>query len=163
MEPSKHPTPSTLDIWRTILVPVDFSTPSEAALTYALKLAAASGAALHVCHIIPVPHVLDALYERGFEPEETVKRIEHKARQRMNEIVRSVSSTLKPHLHCIEGDARDGVLEWAEKLKADLIVMGTHGRQGAERFFMGSVAEAVVRRASCPVLTLRAEGPKSKV
>jgi nucleotide-binding universal stress UspA family protein len=163
METSKPSSPETSGLWHTILVPVDFSAPSEAALTYALKLATASSVALHVCHIIPVPHVLDALYERGFEPEESVKRIEHKARQRINEIVRSVSSTLKPHLHYSEGDTRDGVLEWAEKLQADLIVMGTHGRKGAERFFMGSVAEAVVRRASCPVLTLRAEGPKSKV
>ena len=154
--------PGTPGLWHTILVPVDFSAPSEAALTYALKLVAASNAALHVCHIIPVPHVLDALYERGFEPEESVKRIEQKARQRINEIVRSASSTLKPHLHYSEGDARDGVLEWAEKLKADLIVMGTHGRRGAERFFMGSVAEAVIRRASCPVLTLRGESPRSK-
>jgi nucleotide-binding universal stress UspA family protein len=162
MATSKHSAPNTPSLWDTILVPVDFSAPSETALTYALTLAAASNAALHVCHIISVPHVLDALYERGFEPEETVKRIEHKARQRVNEIVRSASSTLKPHLHCLEGDARDGVLEYAEKLKADLIVMGTHGRQGAERFFMGSVAEAVVRRASCPVLTLRGESPKSK-
>lgn len=158
-----HSAPETSSLWQTILVPVDFSAPSEAALSYALTLAAESSAVLHVCHIIPVPHVLDALYERGFEPEETVKRIVSKARQRMNEIVRTTSSTLKPQLHCNEGDARDGVLEWAEKLKADLIVMGTHGRQGAERFFMGSVAEAVVRRASCPVLTMRGESPRSKV
>jgi nucleotide-binding universal stress UspA family protein len=44
------------------------------------------------------------------------------------------------------------VLEWAVKLKPDLIVMGTHGRRGAKRFFLGSVTEAVVRRAACPVL-----------
>lgn len=158
MTPSNRSSPETSGLWQTILVPVDFSAPSEAALTYALKLAAASGAALHVCHLIPVPHVLDALYERGFEPEESVKRIEQKVRQRLTEIGRSAGATLKSHLHCSEGDARDGVLEWAEKLKADLIVMGTHGRQGAERFFMGSVAEAVVRRAACPVLTVRGEG-----
>ena len=145
-------------LWSTILVPVDFAAPSEAALTYALKLAAASSAALHVCHLIPVPHVLDALYERGFEPKESVKRIEHKARQRLTDLVRAAGTSVPPPLHCSEGDARAGVLEWAQKLKADLIVMGTHGRQGAERFFMGSVAEAVVRRASCPVLTLRGEG-----
>ena len=157
METRNPASPRLSGLWSTILVPVDFAAPSEAALTYALKLATASSAALHVCHIIPVPHVLDALYERGFEPEESVKRIERKARQRINETVRSASSTLEPHLHCGEGDARDGVLEWAKQLKADLIVMGTHGRQGAERFFMGSVAEAVVRRASCPVLTLRGE------
>jgi nucleotide-binding universal stress UspA family protein len=158
METSKPASPGLSGLWSTILVPVDFAAPSEAALTYALTLATASSAALHVCHIIPVPHVLDVLYERGFEPEESVKRIEHKARQRINDLVRSAGDSVKPHLHCSEGDARDGVLEWAAKLKADLIVMGTHGRQGAERFFMGSVAEAVVRRASCPVLTLRGEG-----
>jgi len=149
--------PGTSKIWRTILVPVDFSAPSEAALRYALKLAAASSAELHVCHIIPVPHVLDVLYERGLEPQESVKHIEQKAHQRINELVHSAGALLKFHLHCSEGEARDRVLEWAEKLKADLLVMGTHGRQGAERFFMGSVAEAVVRRASCPVLTLRGE------
>ena len=158
METRKPSSPGTSGLWSTILVPVDFAAPSEAALLYALTLAAASSAALHVCHLIPVPHVLDALYERGFEPEESVKRIEHKARQRLTDLVRSAGTSVTPHLHCSEGDARDGVLEWAQKLKADLIVMGTHGRQGAERFFMGSVAEAVVRRASCPVLTLRGEG-----
>lgn len=147
--------PGTLRLWSTILVPVDFAAPSEAAFTYALALATASNAALHVCHIIPVPHVLDALYERGFESEETVKRIERKAQQRLTELAQAANSPLTPHLHCSEGDARDGVLEWADKLKAHLIVMGTHGRQGVDRFFMGSVAEAVVRRASCPVLTIR--------
>ncbi len=157
METSKPASPSPSGLWHTILVPVDFAAPSEAALTYALTLAAASSAALHVCHIIPVPHVLDAFYERGFEPAESVKRMEQKARHRLNDLVRSAGASVKPHLHCSEGDARDGVLEWAAKLKADLIVMGTHGRKGAERFFMGSVAEAVVRRASCPVLTLRGE------
>ena len=158
METSKRSSPGASETWRTILVPVDFSAPSEAALTYAFKLAAASSAELHVCHIIPVPHVLDALYERGFEPQESVKLIEQKARQRNKVLVYSAGDSLKLHLHCSEGEARDGVLEWAGKLKADLIVMGTHGRQGAERFFMGSVAEAVVRRASCPVLTLRGKG-----
>jgi nucleotide-binding universal stress UspA family protein len=149
--------PGTSKIWRTILVPVDFSAPSEEALRYALKLVAASSAELHVCHIIPVPHVLDVLYERGFEPKESVKRIEQKAHQRINDIVHSADVSLKFYFHCSEGEARDGVLKWAEKLKADLLVMGTHGRQGADRFFMGSVAEAVVRRSSCPVLTLRGE------
>ena len=61
MATSKRSAPGPSGLWRTILVPVDFSTPSEAALTYALTLAAAHSAALHVCHIIPVPHVLDAL------------------------------------------------------------------------------------------------------
>jgi universal stress protein A len=150
--------PEASGLWRTILVPVDFSLPSEVALTYGLKVAAASAAELHVCHVIPIPHVLDSLYERGFEPAESVRRIEQKARQRINEIVRSLGSAITPHIHFSEGEASTGVLEWAAKLKPDLMIMGTHGRQGAQRFFMGSVAEAVVRRAPCPVLTLRGEG-----
>ena len=158
MATADHSSPETSGLWQTILVPVDFSAPSEAALAYALKLAAACTAALHVCHIIPVPHVLDALYERGGDPSESVRRIEQKARHRIDDIRRSAGSSLNPHIHFSEGDARDGVLEWAEKLGADLIVMGTHGRQGAERFLFGSVAETVIRRAPCPVLTLRGGG-----
>lgn len=154
---SKPSSSGTVQLWRTILVPVDFAPPSEAALRYALKLAAASAAALHVCHIIPVPHVLDVLYERGFEVQEGVTLIEQKARQRIDTIRQTAGSPLEIQLHCSEGEARDGVLEWAEKLNADLIVMGTHGRQGAKRFFMGSVAEAVVRHAFCPVVTLRTD------
>jgi nucleotide-binding universal stress UspA family protein len=147
-------------LWRSILVPVDFSAPSEAALAYALKLADASGATVHVCHVIPVPHVLDALYEHGLTQPESVKRIEQKARQRIKEIVTAngfTQSALPLRVHFSEDEAVPGVLAWATKLKPDLIVIGTHGRRGAKRFFMGSVAEAVVRQASCPVLTLRGQ------
>jgi nucleotide-binding universal stress UspA family protein len=142
-------------LWRTILVPMDFSAPSEAALAYALKLAGVSGATVHVCHVIPIPHVLDAFYEHGLEQPQTVKRIEQKARKRVKELVAATASSIKPRLHFSENEAVVGVLAHAAELKPDLIVMGTHGRRGAKRFFLGSVAEAVVRRAPCPVLTLR--------
>jgi universal stress protein E len=137
---------------------MDLSTPSEAALVYALRLARTSGATVHVCHVIPILHVLNLLYEHGFEQPESVKRIAQKARQRIKPIVASTNTggaTVRIQVHCSEADAVQGVLEWAAKLKPDLIVMGTHGRRGAKRFFMGSAAEAVVRRATCPVLTLR--------
>ena len=158
MATSDQSSPVASSLWRTILIPVDFSAPSESALAYGLKVATASAAELHVCHVIPIPHVLDLLYERGLEPAESVKHIEQKARHRVEEIVRSSGSAITPQIHFSEGEGSAGVLEWAAKLKPDLIVMGTHGRQGAQRFFMGSVAEAVVRRAPCPVLTLRGEG-----
>jgi nucleotide-binding universal stress UspA family protein len=150
-------------LWRTILVPSDFSQPADAALTYALMLAHASGATLHLCHIVPVPHVLDALYERGYQPPESVKRIHQKARQHVKTITQANvgGKDVAPHIHFGEGDVVAGVLEWVTKLKPDLIVMGTHGRKGAKRFFMGSVAEAIVRRSPCPVLTLRGESAES--
>jgi nucleotide-binding universal stress UspA family protein len=142
-------------LWRRILVPMDFSAPSEAALLYALKLAATNEAIVQVCHVIPVPHVLDAFYEHGLESPASVKRIQQKARRRIKELALSARPEVKLQLHFSEGEAIEGVLAQAAKRKPDLIVMGTHGRRGAKRFFLGSVAEAVVRRAACPVLTLR--------
>lgn len=157
MPTTQHVSSSPAVSWRTILVPIDFSAASESALTYAFKLAELSGATIHVCHVIPIPHILDLLYEHGLEQPESVKQIEQKARKRIKEVVASVGPGKKPHIHFSEGEGSAGVLAWATELKPDLIVMGTHGRRGAKRFFMGSVAEAVVRQAPCPVLTLRAQ------
>jgi nucleotide-binding universal stress UspA family protein len=142
-------------LWHDILVPMDFSAPSEAALAYALRLAGISKAVVHVCYVIPVPHALDAFYEHGLEQPESVRHIKHRVRKRLKELVLAAGTDVAPRVHFGEGEAIAGVLEQATKLKPDLIVMGTHGRRGARRFFLGSVAEAVVRRAPCPVLTLR--------
>jgi nucleotide-binding universal stress UspA family protein len=146
-------------LWQRILVPTDFSRPADAALVYGLRLAQLSGATLHVCHVVPVPHVLDALYERGFEPPESFKRILGKARRHIKTVIDTSPGgrQVTVRMHFSEGDAISGALEWATKLSADLIVMGTHGRTGAKRFFMGSVAEGLVRRAPCPVLTMRGD------
>lgn len=78
---------SPIPLWHQILVPMDFSAPSEAALVYALTLARISGATVHVCHVIPAPHVLDLLYEHGLEQPESVTRIAQKARQRVKDMV----------------------------------------------------------------------------
>ena len=146
-------------LWHDILVPMDFSAPSEAALAYALRLAGISKAVVHVCHVIPVPHALDVFHERGLEQPESVKHIKLKVRKRIKELVLATGTEVTPRIHFGEGEAITEVLEKAAKLKPDLIVMGTHGRRGAKRFFLGSVAEAVVRRAPCPVLTLRPATP----
>ncbi|MBI3796319.1 MAG: universal stress protein [Deltaproteobacteria bacterium] len=143
-------------LWHSILVPMDFSTPSEAALVYTLQLAALSQAVVHVCHVIPVPHVLDVFYEHGLEQPESVKRIKQKVRKRLKELVLARGGDVVPRVHFSEDEAAAGVLKEAMRLGPDLIVIGTHGWRGVKRFFLGSVAEAVVRRAPCPVLTLRA-------
>lgn len=144
-------------LWQRILVPTDFSAPADAALSYAVRLALVSEAVLHVGHVVPVPHVLDPLYERGLHPPESLKRIWSNARRHIKTIIGSVADgeDATVRIHFAEGDAIEGLLAWTEKLKPDLIVIGTHGRTGTQRFFMGSVAEAIVRRAPCPVLTVR--------
>ncbi len=151
-QPEDH---ASTPLWRGILVPMDFSAPSEVALAYALKLAGISKAVVHVCHVIPLPHLLDAFYEHGLEQPESVKRIRQKVRKRIKEIVLATGAEVAPRIHFSEGEAVEKVLEAATKLQPDLIVMGTHGRRGAKRFLLGSVTEAVVRRAPYPVLTLR--------
>ena len=158
-EKPAFPSQSSSLQWKRLLVPIDFSAPSEAALIYTFKLTHLTGAEAHACHIIPIPHVLDALYERGFTPAETVKRITQEARRRIKAIAQAQGVTTPVRIHVKEGDASVAILEQAAALKADLIVMGTHGRRGARRFFLGSVAETIIRRASCPVLTLRATPP----
>jgi len=147
--------PISTSLWRSILVPMDFSAPSEAALVYAVKLADLSKALIHVCHVIPVPHVLDAFYEHGLEQPESVTHIKHKVRKRVKELVLSSGMDVVLRVHFSEGEPTEGVLKEATRLRPDLIVMGTHGWRGMKRFFLGSVAEAVVRGAPCPVLTLR--------
>jgi len=144
-------------LWKNILVPTDFSPPADAALNYAVQLALASGATLHVCHVAPIPHVLDPMYERGLAPPESLKRIWQNARRRIKAAtnVTTNGENVTVCVHFSEGKAVTEVLEWTAKLKPDLIVMGTHGRQGTKRFLMGSVAEAIVRRSPCPVLTVR--------
>ncbi|MBI3246638.1 MAG: universal stress protein [Deltaproteobacteria bacterium] len=142
--------------WRRLLVPVDFSASSDAALLYAVQLARVNGATLHVYHAIPYPHMLDVLFERGFAPEETVLRIRRKGRHHVRQLLASVGVDVALRFHFHEGETVAAILAWVDKFKPDLIVMGTHGHRGAARFFLGSVAEAVVRQAPCPVLTLRA-------
>jgi universal stress protein A len=141
--------------WKRIFVPIDFSPPSESALVYALTLANVTKAEVYASHIIPVPHVLDAFYERGLTPPESVKLIHRRVRKRIKEIMQAASMSIPVRVRFQEGEAATAILEQAAKLKVDLIIMGTHGRSGAARFLLGSVAEAVVRRAPCPVLTLR--------
>lgn len=134
---------------------MDFSAPSEAALAYALKLAGISKAVVHVCHVIPIPHLLDAFYEHGLEQPESVKRIRQKVRKRIKEIVLAAGSEVTPRIHFSEGEAVEKVLEAATKLQPDLIVMGTHGRSGLAHMLLGSVAEQVLRTTSCSVLAVR--------
>lgn len=142
--------------WQVLLVPVDFSASSDAALLYAARLAQLNGAMLHIGHVIPYPHMLDPMFERGHSPEETVLRIRRKGRQHIRHLLASAGAEVPLRLHFAEGQAAETILAWVTKIKADLIVMGTHGHRGVARFFLGSVAEAVVRHAPCPVLTLRA-------
>jgi len=84
-------------------------------------------------------------------PEKEIAMLDHKLHQ-----VAVPGSQVKVEHRLVEGFAAEAILQAAEESKADMIVMGTHGRTGFNRLLMGSVAEEVLRKAACPVLTVKA-------
>jgi universal stress protein A len=134
---------------RTILHPTDFSERSAMALPLAGALARDYGARLIVLHVAPPPPV--AYSEGVFIPDDHQSAVAA-ARRQLEQL--EVGAAAERRFE--EGDPVAGILRVAEETSADLIVMGTHGRTGLSRLFMGSVAEQVVRQARCPVLTLKA-------
>lgn len=138
-----------------ILVPVDFSPPSEHALDYACELAGKLGATVHVLNVVPIPSL--GVPELGAAMTSSV--IEQLMQDNEAELARTVRARAgktklgAPILRT--GDPRDVILHVAEELHCDLIVMATHGRRGLARALLGSVAEMVVRTAPVPVLTVR--------
>ncbi|MFO0821958.1 MAG: universal stress protein [Gemmataceae bacterium] len=133
-----------------ILHPTDFSPLSKPAFEMACSLARDYGAQLIICHVCP-PAVMAAgegmLIERSAE-ETQLAEAELEAVQPADILI-PVSHRL------LQGSAADEIVRLAQASKIDLIVMGTHGRSGFGRLLMGSVAEAVMRKAPCPVLTLK--------
>lgn len=145
-----------------ILVPIDFSSQSEAALQYAVDLAKRYGASLHLLHAYQVPsYALPGAYivpdknEMARLVNGLKLQLEAAKRDALAEGATSVEATLLP------GGAALTILDFARERAFDLIVMGTHGRTGLKHLLIGSTAESVVRTAPCPVFTVRspAEAP----
>lgn len=135
---------------RKIFFPTDFSPASEAAMPLALSLAKDRGATLVIVHVEEPP----AAYGGG-EMFYTVPDVTTENNQKRLEALAPKDAGVPYELRLVTGSPAATLVRMAEEEDADLIVMGTHGRTGLMRVLMGSVAEAVVRRAKCPVLTLR--------
>ena len=142
---------------KNILVPLDGSTFSEHALTAALGIARAGGARLHLVQVHEVPFMplapeaivpYDAAWDetlRGQE-QEYLRTMANRVAERAGVIVRT---------ELLEGTVETALAAYAQESGIDLIVMTTHGRGGLSRWWLGSVADAVVRRSQIPVLLLR--------
>lgn len=135
----------------TILHPTDFSEHSEFAFRVAAALARDYNARLILLHVLPPPLIV---YAGGPVPAETWPTIEEAKEQlrKMEERVHHV----RVESQVMEGDPVDMILRAAEETHTDVIVMGTHGRTALARLLLGSVAELVIRKAMCPVLTTKA-------
>jgi nucleotide-binding universal stress UspA family protein len=144
-------------MFNRILVPTDFSPPSDAALEYARAVATRFGASLHLLHVVEDP------YRAAYAAEVYVPEVEGLRDELITDAVarlkdRLLSSDLANYdatTDALIGTPAWSIVEYAAAHDIDLIIMGTHGRGGMSHLLMGSVAEKVVRTALCPVLTVR--------
>jgi nucleotide-binding universal stress UspA family protein len=142
---------------KNVLVPTDFSEPSDTALRYGKALASAFGARLHVVHVIEEPYGQPwAVEAYGFSLAALQDEWIRDAQARLGAMVTDEErKTLSAVTTTVLGHPVMEILRYADDNKVDLIVMGTHGRGPLGHVVMGSVAERVVRKAPCPVLTVR--------
>lgn len=149
-----------------VLVPIDFSPSSRAALEYATFLAGKLAAELDVLHVWEPPGYVGpdtlallpvAAGQPGWDQTRTdvTREVEHF-------LTKTAARPKQLSVRVEAGEPSDTILQIAKDGGADLIVMGTHGRTGLSRLLIGSVAEAVLRRSTCPVLTIRVPSKTSR-
>ncbi len=141
---------------RKVLFPTDFSEASEAAWGFALSFAKEFRAEVVLLHVVPEPPRLAEAYEMGFTPERFTQAAIEEARHLMADMIAKAADwevRITPQVR--QGVEFREIIQAAREAAADLIVMGTHGRTGLAHALIGSVAEKVVRKAPCPVLTVK--------
>ncbi|MGH7337577.1 MAG: universal stress protein [Myxococcota bacterium] len=148
--------------FQTFVVPYDFSVHSREALHMATDLAQRFESEVHLVHVIQPPSLAYAAYAGpgAVVPAPPVDTLELRriAESALSDVAVEIERDVaRVHMHVIESASiPDAIHELAGKVQADLISMGTHGRTGLAHVFLGSVAERVIRRAPCPVLTVQA-------
>ncbi|MEX2287906.1 MAG: universal stress protein [Planctomycetaceae bacterium] len=145
---------------KRILLPTDFSENSKLGVAYACALAEQFGSELHLLHV--VQDLVAMVPEPGLAfppPGDYVREMEEAARAALAQIPDASWAAGKTVVRVTrQGPPFLEIVRYAKEQAIDLIVMGTHGRSGLAHVLMGSVAERVVRKAPCPVLTVRPKG-----
>jgi nucleotide-binding universal stress UspA family protein len=142
---------------RTILHPTDFSVHSGCAYRVALALAHNYGARLIVLHVATPPAAICAEGAPSVDPE-AFREMLHEQLLRML----AVEACVPMAYRLVDGDAATEILRAAKQSRCDLIVMGARGRTSLGRLLIGSVAERVMRKAACPVLTVKTPGARTE-
>ncbi|MFB6130617.1 MAG: universal stress protein [Salinigranum sp.] len=134
-------------MYDTILVPTDGSAGSAKAARHAFDIAECGDATVHVLSVVPTT---DLTFEEGDDPE-----LERRAERAVAQIVElAEGEDLDPETAVRRGKPHEEILRYARENDVDLVVMGTHGRTGLDRYLIGSVAERLVRTSQVPVLTV---------
>jgi universal stress protein A len=143
--------------YQKILCPIDFDENSSNALERAIEIARHFKAAIILVHAVP----LVAQFGEVPLPIDLYQDQQKAALARLNEIASRKLSGIEHKTVVYTGDVAGSIMTAVDQFQPDLLVMATHGRTGLAHFVLGSVAEAVVRRASCPVLTVHGEKPQT--
>ena len=152
-------TTNTFSGFRRILWPTDFSELAKGALPHAVGLAADAGAELVILHVFTPPPPYSMPEIAGEVWADLQKKQRAAAEEGLRRLAEQVKSPrIQTRTVLAEGAPFDQILRTAERLQCDLIVIATHGHTGLAHALIGSVAENVVRRAPCPVLTVRSPG-----
>jgi nucleotide-binding universal stress UspA family protein len=139
--------------FQRVLVPIDFSPASSRARDLAGRLVAPDGV-LRLLHVVEwVPTLVEGAMG-GYAPARDVRLLHEDSERKLAEAAKQ-SVAPRVEVEVVEGNAAPTILEIVQRDQPDLVVIGTHGRTGLDHWLLGSVAEKVLRRAPCPVLTVR--------
>lgn len=149
--------------FRRILIPIDYSENSKAALAYGADLAVTFGATLDIVHVWDRPtYVTDAvMVQRPGEAHKPIgELIRENAQKDMDEFIASITlpSGVQIHPRLLSGDPAATLIAELKKGEHDLVVLSTHGRTGFAHLLLGSIAEKLVRMSPIPVLTVPLAG-----
>lgn len=142
---------------KKILCPIDFSDCSDHAMKYALALAQSHDAELQLLHVVEPPMAAyDGVIQAPVLSIETLEQFQDTCRSHLKDIAAEATREHKNvTYHLASGIPWLGIIQAATSAEVDLIVVGTHGRSGIAHALIGSVAEKLVRKAPCPVLTVK--------
>ena len=145
-----------MKMFRRILVATDFSPASTPALEQSVKMAKRDEALLLIAHAYQEPGLVELSHAPAKVYEEWDQKLREAVERKLRPLVEYARKEgVEARALLLTGFADEAIIEAAKQEGADLIVMGTHGRRGAARLFLGSVASRVISTAPCPVMTVR--------
>ena len=142
---------------RRVLFASDFSKASAKAFATAVALAKASGAELTITHVlVPFTPIVPEQYIRGATLNQLTADLRRWSQRQLDQLTAKAKKLgVRASSLTMTGDPAEQIVRAARSKRAELIVLGTHGRTGLNRLFVGSVAQRVIAAASCPVVTVR--------
>jgi nucleotide-binding universal stress UspA family protein len=144
----------TSDFYRNIVIATDGSASTRRAISYGIEIAKLSGATVHALHVVNTSSTISETWTAG---KETIYKIMMSEGENIVSEIKEIieGSGVEVREVLLDGYPSDEIINFAENNNIDLIVMGTLGKTGLDRFLMGSVAEKVVRGSKVPVMVVR--------